>query len=179
MAIEPVQRARAEYPVVRWWVAQTRPQDEQRVADAVNGWLRKHEVEGKAVSPREVVQKTYAGRPKEWTRPIFPQYVFYSGDRDVIFEARQIIRVLDTHENDWKRIANFVAASEAGPVRRSPLDALKWLKNGIEVKVTSGPMQGIEGKVERFGDTTVYLILKLGVAEIDVQKNQIEPLWGD
>jgi transcription antitermination factor NusG len=176
MEIEPIQRAPDEVFHSRWWAAQVQTQDEQRVVNAVNS------VGGHALVPMEHVKKTYDRKNKkmvtiEWDRPIFPGYIFYTGERDMIFEARKVIRVFATDERGSNQIRNFVKAYEAGPVRRAQEFPLT---EGLKVKIVSGPYAYCEGIVEKFGDEKVFLkVHSIGWSELETDRSNIEPFVGD
>lgn len=132
-----------------------------------------------AFVPREEVFCERSNRPDRvhYTRPIFATYVFFLGERDAAFKHASPSNVLNTTPDDCRDIDNLLKAYNAGPVRRS---LFKGIDIGLKVKVVSGPARGVEGKVEKFGDTKIYLgVGRFGVAEIDVSQNQIEPLIGD
>jgi transcription antitermination factor NusG len=169
--------------LVQWWIAQTQPQAEERVVEVINA------AGGYATSPREEVVKEYEDKKtktfkkKFWTRPIFPSYVFYSGDRDLIYgdaKRRQpipIIRVFNTTPTEWQEIRMFILAYDAGPIRRANPPELK---PGVHVKVISGKFIGVEGWIERFGDTKVLLkVANCGYSELAVDLGSIEPFYGD
>ena len=159
-----------------WWVAQSRPQYEERLARDIRiaGAL--------AFVPREEFVKSYDDREghshtMRGNRPLFPSYIFYAGDRDVAFESDVLLKVLKTTPQDCRDIENLYLACEAGQVRRA---SVKGMAVGVAVKVVAGPFRGREGFVERFGDTRVVLrVGTLGGAEFTTQLRYIEPIWGD
>lgn len=165
-----------------WWIAQVLSQAEERIVEAVNA------AGGNAVSPRESVLKWYEDRKtgrfvkRVWTRPVFPSYVFYAGDRDRIFgtprnPTQGVLRVIETRDHDWEQIGKLVLAYNAGPIRR--VDSMK-LTPGLFVKVVAGPYRGVEGYVERFGDSRVFLkVSHAGMAEFSTDRSNIEPFFGD
>lgn len=154
-----------------WWVGVSLPRFEERLAEDIR------KAGADVFLPREQVTRYRKGKGRDtYARPIFPSYLFYRGDRDAAFESQVLLTVLNTTPKDCRDIDNLLLAHNAGPVRRSLFDGLG---KGMKVKVVSGPARGVEGEVERFGDTRIYLGTNLGVAEIDVLQNQIEPFWGD
>ncbi len=172
MEIEPVQRAQ----VGEWWIAVARPQYEERLS---------HEIEtlgAFAFVPLEMVVKTYTDKrgclqTKRWNRPIFGNYLFYRGDRDVAFESELTIGVLRTSPRDCEEIENIMRAYAAGPVRRANITGLEL---GTKVKIVSGSFMGCEGEILKFGDTKVFLkVATLGHAEIETDQANIEPFYGD
>lgn len=174
MAMEPpVARA----PVSQWWIVMARPQYEERLAESLNA------AGAHAVAPREIVRRTYEDRrgcrqTKEWTRPIFGQYVFFEGDRDLAFDFDATIRVLQTTPQDCRKIDNIVLAYASGPLRRAT--GIFTPRVGLRVKIVSGSYMGVEGEITRFGDTRVFLQLdNKGIAEFYTDRENIEPLWGD
>jgi len=165
----------SDFPAM-WWVAMSRPQYEERLAEEIR-------IAGaEAFLPREEVVRTHEDRHghihrTRSTRPIFPAYVFYSGDRSAAFESAATLKVLNTTAQDCLDIENLKLAYAAGPVRRA---RVRGIEVGIAVKVVSGAFMGTEGIVERFGDTRVYLrVGTMGGAEIDTDLCNIEPFWGD
>jgi transcription antitermination factor NusG len=167
-----------------WWVAQSRPQYEQRLVEDIAAYLKKRELDGLAFAPREEFIRSREDADGHFhhdrrTRLIFPGYVMYHGDRDAAFESPALLKVLNTSQADCRDIDNLLLAYEAGPVRRATSD-LMGIRAGLTVKVVSGPFMGTVGQVERFGDTRIVLLVgTLGGAEITTELKHIEPFIGD
>jgi transcription antitermination factor NusG len=91
----------------------------------------------------------YGGRRFTVELPLFPGYLFLSGSMDEVYAAdrtrrvAKIIPVFDQKQLSWE-LNNLRLALESG----DSLDPYPFLKKGVRVEVTSGPLRGLEGLVE-------------------------------
>jgi len=92
----------------------------------------------------------YRGKKKlkaDW--PLFPGYLFLRGSIDDAYTADRggrvahIIPVADQRRLIWE-LQNLAKAIEHGV----PLDPYPYLKKGIGVEITSGPLRGLQGMIE-------------------------------
>ena len=81
--------------------------------------------------------------------PLFPGYLFLRGEPEDAYHAdrtkrvAQIIAVSDQQRLLWE-LNNLARALGAN----APLDPYPYLKKGVRVEVTSGPLRGVQGLVE-------------------------------
>ena len=157
---------------LRWFVAHTRPRREKKL-------VQFGEREGlSATLPCYKSAHKYRGKTVVFEKPLFPGYVFFQllpTQRQLIFQSdyvanllvvddqplfeRQLNAVLQALETDME----IVLAPEIGAGKR--------------VRITSGPLRGVEGWVEqRSGMTTVFLRVDFisKAAAIKVEAHQLE-----
>jgi transcriptional antiterminator RfaH len=96
---------------------------------------------------RRVVRRA-AGRRTESDLPVFPGYVFLWGSRDDAFRAdrtRRVARIVPVADQAGleRDLANVHRAVAAGGV----LEPFPWIRDGVRVRVVSGPFLGVEGVV--------------------------------
>lgn len=139
-----------------WWVAQTRPRYEQRLARELLAAGIDHYL------PVQEVLSVHNGRRHCAMLPAFPCYLFVCGDNesryfaakshatsrmiDVVNQVR-LIREL----SGWQRV--FATDPMAG-VR-------EMIRVGVNVEIVGGPFDGQSGKVERLGSHDVFLPLSI------------------
>lgn len=81
--------------------------------------------------------------------PLFPGYVFLRGSLDQAYAADRtrrvagIIKVADQQHLEWELKNIHLALT-----RQAPLLAYAHLKKGVRVRVTAGPMAGLEGMIK-------------------------------
>jgi transcriptional antiterminator RfaH len=128
----------------RWWVLHTRPRSEKSLARAA------HEDRTTFFLPLYTHRWRKNGRLFKSTLPLFPGYVFVHTDgpgwvrlRDTGFVAN-VLPVIDQDqlESDLARVHAVVAAGV-------PLAPEQHLQKGTRVRVTTGPLLGVEGTVVR------------------------------
>lgn len=129
-----------------WWVLHTRARNEKRVAAA----LAEHGVQH--YLPLVSVRHTYAKRKATFRVPLFPGYVFLCGDHRDCDVARltnrvaAILVVADQAKLRWE-LQQVCRAIE----REEAVALYPALQAGQRCRVTSGPLKGLEGVVERHG----------------------------
>jgi transcription antitermination factor NusG len=126
-----------------WHVLRTKSRQEKILADE----LRAMRI---ACFLPQIRQARYYGRRKAYVElPLFPGYLFLRGTLDQAYQAdrtrriAQIIRVHDQATLNWQ-LLNVHRALSGG----WELDLYPAIQRGVKVRVTSGPMQGLEGVVE-------------------------------
>ena len=115
----------------------------------------------------------YAGRKVTVELPLFSGYVFLRGSLDDAYLAdrkkrvAQIIAVYDQH-----RLDEELAGLHQALCVNATLNPYPFLKKGVRVCVRSGPLRGLQGKIEDLGkrDRLILQVQLLGQAtylEID------------
>jgi len=120
----------------------------------------------------------YRGKTVVFQKPLFPGYVFLQLDPLQKGSVRQndhvanLLEVFD-QETFTRQLREILAALETDlEIRLAPA-----IGEGMRVKIKSGPLQGIEGWVEkRYGRTTVLLRLDFinQAAAVKVDADQLE-----
>ena len=138
---------------LRWTVIHARPRCEKKIEA-----LCRHEGIEIYLPVREKVH-VYGARVRRFTMPLFPGYVFGACD----FAGR---RYLQQNQN----VANLIeVADQAGLI--STLNSIRlalsvgqveevfpFIKKGQVVRITDGPLKGVEGIVERWKDRARVMI---------------------
>jgi transcription antitermination factor NusG len=127
-----------------WLVAHTRPRCEKKLAE----YCGREGVSATLPCYRSV--KKYRGKTVVFRKPLFPGYVFLR----LGSEQRQRLR-----QSDY--VANLLDVPDQAEFARQLGDILEALETGLEVRlaptigpgsrvvIKSGPLQGVEGWVER------------------------------
>lgn len=123
----------------------------------------------------------YRGKKKvktDW--PLFPGYLFLRGTTEDAYAADRggrvanIIAVADQKRLVWE-LTNLARAIEHGV----PLDPYPYLKKGIGVEITSGPLRGLQGLVESraSNDRLILAVDMLGQGVcVELHGAAVEPL---
>ncbi len=158
----------------RWWTLYTRARQEKAIS--------------RTLLARQVpfylplVKKTSIIRGRSVTShiPLFPGYVFlYGSDEERVFSltTNRISRILtiddpDSFWRDLQQVHRLIASN-------APLTVESRLVSGNRVRVTSGPLMGIEGTVlsRRGGDRLLVSVdfLQRG-ASVEIDDFSLEPL---
>ncbi len=158
-----------------WWCLHSRPRQEKAIARE----LRKL---GVAFFLPQVLKedRTPQGRKIRSVIPLFPSYLFLLGDHNDRLSALQgnrLVAVLEVSdqeslERDLRQIQKML--SSGLPVQPEPAAPV-----GSRVRITTGPLTGIEGTVIRRGkhDQFVAVVRFLGRgATVDLQDWQVEQI---
>ncbi|HEY7091391.1 MAG TPA: transcription termination/antitermination NusG family protein [Tepidisphaeraceae bacterium] len=95
------------------------------------------------------VHRTYCGRRIQVELPMFPCYMFLRGSVDDTYYAdrsgrvAQIIPVTDQHRLDFE-LSSLARVLESD----TQLDPFPYLKKGMKVIITAGPLKGLQGLIE-------------------------------
>jgi transcription antitermination factor NusG len=140
---------------LRWFVAHTKPRREKKVVEH----CKRHGIA--ATLPCYSSAHKYRGKTVVFQKPLFPGYVFLQvepGRKDYVRQSDHVANLLDVFDQDTfqRQLQDILLALEANVgVRLAPS-----IGEGMRVRIKSGPLQGIEGWVERrSGMTTVLLRL--------------------
>jgi len=127
----------------RWFVLHTRARHEKGLADDLTARKIAHFLP-------LVTKVRYWGKRKAIVKePLFPGYIFLHGSNDDTYLAdrtrhvAQIIPVPDQDRLAWE-LRNLSHALD----HNAALDPFPYLKKGVRVTITSGPMRGLQGTVE-------------------------------
>ena len=127
-----------------WWIAHTKSRHEKALA---------HYLQSIGIHYfLPLFQKVQASRRRQRFSliPLFSGYVFFCGDlkaRYQAFKSNHIARVIDV--NDQKKLISELQQIERAMNGPIPFYPFKILKKGQRVRVKSGPLEGLEGKVSR------------------------------
>src|ERR1044072_7136481 len=126
-----------------WYVAHTRPRCEKKLAEYC-------ERQGfKATLPLYRSVKKYDRKTAVFEKPLFPNYVFLQLEppqRQKVFQSDYIANLLDVPDQR-------LFQAQLGDILRSLETDLEIVLSpqivvGARVKITSGPLRGLEGYVE-------------------------------
>ena len=128
----------------RWWVLHTKARNEKALSDDLRRLHIQHFL------PLVRCRRSYAGRAREVTIPLFPSYVFLCGgeeDRLASLKTNRIANVLDVPDQDrlkvdLRQIQRVVESSK-------PVDLYPRLRKGCRCRVVRGSLAGLEGVVIR------------------------------
>jgi transcription antitermination factor NusG len=140
---------------LNWYVAHTKPRREKKL-------LQECERKGlRTTLPCYDSVHKYRGKTVQFRKPLFPGYLFLQlvpTDTHFITQSDHVANLLEVFDQETfqKQLEDILAALEAKVgVRLAPA-----VHEGMRVRIKSGPLQGIEGFVERrSGVTTVLLRL--------------------
>jgi len=170
--------SRGRYRILRrvsdlfWVVAHTRPRREKKLVE----YCRLHRL---AVTlPCYNSAHKYRGKTVVFHKPLFPGYVFLQLQKANFSSVRQndcvanLLEVFD-QETFARQLQEILAALESTlEVRLAPS-----IGEGTRVRIRSGPLQGVEGWVEkRHGMSTVLLRLDFinQAAAVKIAADQLE-----
>jgi len=140
---------------LRWFVAHTKPRREKKLVEYCQR-------QGLAATlPCYNSAHKYRGKAVVFRKPLFPGYVFLQLESDQKGAVRQndhvanLLQVFD-QETFRDQLEGILLALETDlEVRLAPA-----IGEGMRVRIKAGPLQGLEGWVEkRYGLTTVLLRL--------------------
>jgi transcription antitermination factor NusG len=136
--------------------------------------------------PRVGAWSVRAGRRRLIDVPLFPGYVFLNDvlDRQAHVEARKARGVVRVLGEGWERPAT-VEPGEIEAVRhlvdaKVPALPHPYLREGRRVKITSGPLSGLEGLLVRTRPERGLLVLSVNLLQrsvaAEVDWTAVEPL---
>jgi transcription antitermination factor NusG len=159
-------------PDLLWFVAHTRPRCEKKLAQYA-------EREGLIVTlPYFRSVHKYRGKTVTFEKPLFPSYVFFrmeSIHRQRVYQSDYVANLLDVRDQALfeKQLGAVLQALETNlEIRLAP-----EIGPGKRVRITSGPLRGVEGWVEeRYGMTTVLLRVDFisRAAAVKVEAHELE-----
>jgi len=139
----------------RWFVAHTKPRREKKLAD----YCQRQGLS--ATLPCYDSAHKYRGKTVVFRKPLFPGYVFLELEptrTGLIRQNDHVANLLDVYDQEifQQQLKDIMLALELNlEVRLAPT-----IGEGMRVRIRSGPLQGLEGWVERrYGMSTVLLRL--------------------
>ena len=157
-----------------WYVAHTKPRCEKKLAELC-------ERDGFAFAlPCYHSTRKYRGKTVVFQKPLFPGYVFLQllpRDAYTIRQNDLVANLLDVFDQATlaRQLREILAALESGLVVQVAPD----IGEGSRVRIKSGPLQGVEGWVEkRHGVNIVLLRLDFinQAAAVNVEAGLLEPI---
>jgi transcription antitermination factor NusG len=127
-----------------WWVAHTKSRREKVLADFLG-----HRKIGYYL-PLIKKRQPAAGRQRYSFVPLFSGYVFFNGGRDErswAYASNQIARVLEV--KDQEKLCRELRAIRQVIEANAMLSPCDFYNEGQRVRVSAGPLKGIEGVVDR------------------------------
>lgn len=127
-----------------WFVAHTRPRCEKKLAD----YCERESFPTTLPLYRSV--KKYRGKTVTFLKPLFPGYLFLrllDTQRQKVYQSDYVANLLNVPDQaEFEQQLNdiLLALDEEVDVRLAPT-----ITPGVKVRIKSGPLQGVEGWVER------------------------------
>jgi len=158
----------------RWFVAHTKPRREKKVVEYCSQQIIP------ATLPCYNSAHKYRGKTVVFRKPLFPGYVFLQCEpakKDAIRQSDHVANLLEVFDQETfqRQLDDILLAleTEVG-VRLVPS-----IGEGMRVRIKGGPLQGVEGWVEkRHGMTTVLLRLDFisQAAAIKIDADLLDPI---
>jgi transcriptional antiterminator NusG len=151
-----------------WRVLWTQSHCEQMVHDQLNG--RGFE----SFLPKINVWSRRAGRRHLIRRPMFPGYLFlrHALDKEAYIEVRKARGLVAVLGETWERLATVPDSEIASVLALSQSDLpsmpYPFLKQGMRVRIASGPLAGVEGILERRKADKGFLVLSVDLLSSSV-----------
>jgi transcription antitermination factor NusG len=162
---------------ISWFVLTVRSCLESSAAAALTA------KEYEAFLPTYLVKRSWCDRVKELRRPLFPGYLFCK------FDPRRPLAILTTPGVvsivSFGKVPAAVDETELNAVRtlvNSGLPVCPWpfLKEGQHVRVTRGPLQGMEGIFLKYKEAGYLLVVSVTLLQrsvsVELQSDRIQPL---
>ena len=158
---------------LRWFVAHTKPRREKKLVE----YCRRQNLA--ATLPCYNSAHKYRGKTVVFQKPLFPGYVFLQlapGQKNSVRQNDHVAKLLEVFDQETfqHQLQDILLALETNlEVRLAPS-----IGEGMRVRIKSGPLQGLEGWVERrYGMTTVLLRLDFinRAAAVKIDADQLIP----
>ncbi len=156
-----------------WFVAHTKPRCEKKLVE----FCQRQAI---AVTlPTYRSAQKYRGKTVVFQKPLFPGYVFLQMDpkqRDSVRQSNYVANLLEVFDQKTfcRQLDEILLALQTDlEVRLAPA-----IGEGMRVRIKSGPMRGVEGRVEnRHGQTVVLLRLDFigQAAAVKIEAHLLEP----
>jgi transcriptional antiterminator RfaH len=159
---------------LHWFVAHTRPRREKKVVEHCQ---RQHIA---VTLPSYDSAHKYRGKTVVFRKPLFPGYVFLQlepAKKDSVRQSDHVANLLEVFDQQTfqRQLQDILLALDAKVgVRLAPA-----IGEGTRVRIKAGPLQGIEGWVERRSGMTMVL-LRLDfinqAAAVKIDADSLEPI---
>jgi transcription antitermination factor NusG len=157
-----------------WYVLHTRSRQEKALAEQLHKFSIEHFL------PLVEIERQYGHRRRLVERPLFPSYVFMRGTREDRAQALTTNRIANVLEvQDQVMLARELQQVRAAIAAGVTLDPYAFLHVGHWVRVRSGPLMGLEGRVEdrRKAHRLVLQVEVLGQAtSLEIDAELLEPM---
>lgn len=166
-------------PVKKWHTLYLRPRSEKKVAAELI------EMGYDVYLPLITVMRQWSDRRKKVIEPLFKSYLFVFSDERDYYPIRSIYgvvkfvrfegKVADVPENQIFAIKKYVREYEG----EESVKAAAELKEGQMVRITTGGMKGLEGRLVSFNGKKRVLIHIESVGQsipVDVARSKVEPV---
>jgi len=159
---------------IRWYVAHSKPRREKKVVE----YCVRQKIS--ATLPCYSSAHKYRGKTVVFQKPLFPGYVFIQcepAQKDSVRQNDHVANLLDVFDQEifQRQLQDILLALESSVgVRLAPS-----IGEGMRVRIKGGPLQGVEGWVEkRYGMTTVLLRLDFisQAAAVQMEADWLEPI---
>ena len=156
-----------------WFVAHTKPRREKKLVE----YCRRQNLA--VVLPCYNSAHKYRGKTVVFRKPLFPGYVFLqlaAVTRNSVRQNDHVAKLLEVFDQETfqQQLQDILLALETNlEVRLAPS-----IGEGVRVRIKSGPLQGLEGWVERrYGMATVLLRLDFinRAAAVKIDADQLAP----
>lgn len=179
-AVQDVSLPTPSAPVVReaapalWYVLHTRSRQEKALAQTLAAMRCEHFL------PLVRQQRLWGRRKEIIEAPLFPGYLFLRGSREELYEADRTGRVAHIIDvTNQAQLEQELAAIRAALASELVVDPYPFLQQGVRVTVRSGPLRGVEGRVES-RCSMERLILSVNVlgqaCAVEIDAALLEPL---
>ena len=127
----------------RWEVIHTKPRCEKKLAE----YARRNEIS--YYLPQMDSKRVYQRRVVNFTKPMFPSYIFCILDaqkRKILTYSGHVVTFIRVNQQEQllEELSNI-------KLSRSPeveLESTQWLSQGLKVEITKGPLKGVTGVVQ-------------------------------
>ncbi len=140
-------------PAQRWWVAHTKSRHEKALAQVLCQW------ENAYFLPMLHRIHVARGRRIRSLVPLFPGYLFFTGDDELryrILTTNRVAQIL--YVEDQARLVEDLVQIRRALVTGAPLRPYPFLAHGTRCRVTCGAFRGLEGIVQRWGQGTQLVL---------------------
>jgi transcription antitermination factor NusG len=141
----------------QWHVVYTRPQSERKVASSIE------EMGMESYLPLHKVIRRWSDRRKKMEIPLFPNYVFVKVDRVKRMSLYNIKELVNFVAIDKKPV--IIAEKEIVTIKRVlgeevMVSSEEYFQEGVIVRMTHGPLAGLEGLVVK-KNSNARLVIKI------------------
>jgi transcriptional antiterminator RfaH len=157
-----------------WFILHTLSRQEKALAQAMEA------MDVPFFLPMKRSVKFHGRQRADVLTPLFPNYIFVRGTPYQVYSAdrtKRVANIITVFDQD--RLDAEVRSIHLAITHDGGLDLHPFLRRGIKVRVTSGPMEGVQGMIEdRTRDNRLILQVEvLGQAtSMEIDGSLLEPL---